>query len=205
MTIGRSAAHKQLLQFGHLRLAGPGLDRLDARRVGDRGHLGQHVLRQRDHDRAGPALHRDVKGARDDFRDARGIVDLGRPFRRSSRTTRDSPSPGRPRARASPRSTWPMNRISGVESCSAMWIAGDALVAPGPRVTKQMPGRPVSRRSASAIIAAPPSCRQTVTSIGWRRAARRARRDRIRRARRRRARRPARRAGRRAFVRRCGS
>ena len=32
--------------------------------------------------------------------------------------------------------------ISGVESCCAMWMPGDALVAPGPRVTKQTPGPP---------------------------------------------------------------
>ncbi len=31
-----------------------------------------------------------------------------------------------------------------MESCCAMWRPDDALVAPGPRVTKQMPGRPVS-------------------------------------------------------------
>ena len=34
-----------------------------------------------------------------------------------------------------------------------------ALVAPGPRVTKQMPGRPVSLPQAAAMKAAPPSCR----------------------------------------------
>ena len=56
--------------------------------------------------------------------------------------------------------------------------------------------------SASAIIAAPASCRQTVTVERRRRAARRARRDRIRPARKRRARRPGRRADRRGFVRR---
>ena len=41
------------------------------------------------------------------------------------------------------RSTWPTNRIMGVESCWAIWMPAEALVAPGPRVTKQMPGRPV--------------------------------------------------------------
>jgi hypothetical protein len=40
------------------------------------------------------------------------------------------------------------------------------LVAPGPRVTKQMPGMPVALPAASAIMAAPPSCRQIVTAIG---------------------------------------
>ncbi len=54
-----------------------------------------------------------------------------------------------------PRSTWPTNMISGTESCSAMWMPCAALVAPGPRVTMTMPGRPVSRAVASAIIAAP--------------------------------------------------
>ena len=60
--------------------------------------------------------------------------------------------------------------ISGTESCSAMWMPCEALVAPGPRVTMAMPGRPVSRAVASAIIAAPASCRQTVTAIvaSWR-------------------------------------
>ena len=29
-----------------------------------------------------------------------------------------------------------------MESCLAMWTPAEALVAPGPRVTKQMPGRP---------------------------------------------------------------
>ncbi len=47
----------------------------------------------------------------------------------------------------------------------AMWTPADALVAPGPRVTKQMPGRPVSRPWQSAIMAAPPSCRQTMVRM----------------------------------------
>ena len=41
-----------------------------------------------------------------------------------------------------------------------------ALLAPGPRVTMQMPGRPVRRATASAIMAAPASCRQTVRATG---------------------------------------
>jgi hypothetical protein len=47
-----------------------------------------------------------------------------------------------------------------------MWMPGEALVAPGPRVTKAMPGRPVTLPTASAIIVAPPSWRQTVSLIG---------------------------------------
>ena len=46
-----------------------------------------------------------------------------------------------------------------------MWTPWAALVAPGPRVTKQTPGRPVSRPTVSAIIAAPASWRQTTVSI----------------------------------------
>ena len=38
------------------------------------------------------------------------------------------------------RATWPTNTTSGVESWRAMWMPGEALVAPGPRVTKQTPG-----------------------------------------------------------------
>jgi hypothetical protein len=47
-----------------------------------------------------------------------------------------------------------------------MWMPGEALVAPGPRVTKTTPGRPVTLPTASAIIVAPPSWRQTVSLIG---------------------------------------
>ena len=58
---------------------------------------------------------------------------------------------------------------SGDESWRAMWMPGEALVAPGPRVTKQTPGRPVTLPIASAIMQAPPSWRQTVTarSASW--------------------------------------
>ena len=67
------------------------------------------------------------------------------------------------------RATWPTNTISGVESWRAMWMPAEALVAPGPRVTKQTPGRPVALPIASAAIAAALSCRQTVslTSRSW--------------------------------------
>ena len=37
-----------------------------------------------------------------------------------------------------------MKRIIGVESWNAVCTPIEALVAPGPRVTKQMPGLPVS-------------------------------------------------------------
>ena len=50
--------------------------------------------------------------------------------------------------------------IIGVESCCATCSPAIALAAPGPRVTKQMPGSPVTLPQASAIIAAPPSWRQ---------------------------------------------
>ncbi len=44
-----------------------------------------------------------------------------------------------------------MNRIIGVESCWAVCTPIEALVAPGPRVTKQIPGRPVTLAQASAM------------------------------------------------------
>jgi len=47
--------------------------------------------------------------------------------------------------------TCPTNRIIGVESCCAVWTPMAACIAPGPRVTKQMPGRPVSLPCASAM------------------------------------------------------
>ena len=40
------------------------------------------------------------------------------------------------------------------------------LVAPGPRVTMQIPGRPVSFPYASAMFAAPASCRHVINRIG---------------------------------------
>ncbi len=50
-------------------------------------------------------------------------------------------------------------------SCMAICTPAEALVAPGPRVTKAMPGVPVILPCASAIIAAPPSWRQTTFSM----------------------------------------
>ena len=61
-----------------------------------------------------------------------------------------------------------MKRIIGVESWNAVCTPIDALVAPGPRVTKQMPGLPVSLPYASAMYAAPPSCRATISLIASR-------------------------------------
>ena len=48
--------------------------------VATRYALAQHVLRQRQHHRPGPAAACGVKRARDEFGDAVGIVDLGGPF-----------------------------------------------------------------------------------------------------------------------------
>ncbi len=42
----------------------------------------------------------------------------------------------------------------------------EACVAPGPRVTKQIPGAPVSFPYASAIVAAPPSWRHVTYLTG---------------------------------------
>ena len=50
----------------------------------------------------------------------------------------------------------------------AVWTAIDALHAPGPLVTKQTPSFPVTFPKASAMKAAPPSCRQVIKFIWFR-------------------------------------
>ena len=71
---------EQLLQLGHLCQAGPCFHRFDARHHRHAGHFQQDIFGQADHHRAGPALHGDMEGTRDDFGDTGGIVDLGYPF-----------------------------------------------------------------------------------------------------------------------------
>ncbi len=70
---------------------------------------------------------------------------------------------------SSSRSTSPMNRIIGCGSWNATCTPMLALVAPGPRVTKHTPGRPVPNAfmapSAQAMNAAPPSWRQVTVWI----------------------------------------
>ena len=51
------------IELRHLRRTGPSLDPLERRRVGNHDPLGQHVLRQRDHHRAGPAAGRRIERA----------------------------------------------------------------------------------------------------------------------------------------------
>ena len=111
----------------------------------------------------GPALHRGVR------RRAPRIRGCGR-RRRCARPTwpalacwgrksGGSRPPGRPRGRAGRwrprRRTAPSASNPGTRCArrSRRWWR------PGPRVTKQMPGRPVSLPCASAMKAAPPSCR----------------------------------------------
>ena len=81
---GALRLRQQRCELLHLACARPGLHRLESRRIRDRGPLGQHVLRQADHHRAGPAAGGGVEGARDDFRHACRIVDLGGPFRHAA-------------------------------------------------------------------------------------------------------------------------
>ena len=52
----------------------------------------------------------------------------------------------------------------GALSCIAVWMPMAALVTPGPRVTRQMPGWPVSLPQAAAMKAAPPSWRHSTKS-----------------------------------------
>jgi hypothetical protein len=80
-----------------------------------------------------------VDGVADVLGDALGLADDGRPFDERG---------------------MPTNVTIGVESCRATCSPLMALAAPGPRVTKQMPGSPVILPQASAIIDAPPSWRQ---------------------------------------------
>src|SRR5262249_16299772 len=144
----------------HVTRAGPDLDRLEGGRVGDGEALDQHVLGQCDYDRPRPAAGGDVEGARNKLGDAGRIVDLGRPLGDRS----EHPTVIQFPARLSP-TLCPKNKMTGAEPCRPMGSPAAALVGPGPRVTKQMPGRPVALPQASAMIAALLSCRQTVMAI----------------------------------------
>ena len=66
------------------------------------------------------------------------------PTSRSSRTPRGSPVPGTRRARASRGRPGRRTRSAASNPACAMWMPGEALVAPGPRVTNTTPGRPVA-------------------------------------------------------------
>ena len=57
--------------------------------------------------------------------------------------------------------TCPTNSSIGALSCRAVCTPMEALVAPGPRVTMQMPGVPVSLPQAAAMNPAPPSLRHS--------------------------------------------
>ncbi len=76
----RAGGAEHVGEFLHLGRSRRRLDRRERRRVGNGDALDQHVFRQRDDDRARPAIGGGVEGARDDFRHPRRIVDLGRPF-----------------------------------------------------------------------------------------------------------------------------
>ncbi len=54
---------------------------------------------------------------------------------------------------------WPTKSSIGELSCIAVCTPIAALLAPGPRVTKAMPGLPVSLPQAAAMKPAPPSWR----------------------------------------------
>ena len=168
-TTGRFAAHNSFCS--RLMSVRPGQISTGskARGVRHRDALGQHVLRQRDHHRAGAAVAGGMEGARDELRECARGRRFRSPIWRSSRTPRGSRAPGTPRARACRARPGRRTRSSARNSWRAMWMPATALVAPGPRVTKQMPGRPVALPTASAIIAAALSCRQTVSamSLSW--------------------------------------
>jgi len=77
----RPFSHPQhFLQLSHLREPRPYGDRKYPWRVHDFGGLEQHVLGQRDYDRARPPLHGEVICTLNDLGDLRRALDLGRPF-----------------------------------------------------------------------------------------------------------------------------
>ena len=79
-TIGRSAAASEPAQFGEVGGAGMGAHRAVGADRRDRGGVAQHVLGQRDDDRAGAAGGRDLERLVEQLGDALGHVDLRHPF-----------------------------------------------------------------------------------------------------------------------------
>jgi hypothetical protein len=71
---------QEAAQFGEVGGAGMGAHRAVGADRGDLGHVAQHVLGQRDDDRAGPAGGRDLKRLAQQLGDALGQVDLRHPF-----------------------------------------------------------------------------------------------------------------------------
>ncbi len=76
------------------------LDGFIWQRIRDREAIALHVFRQRNHHRTGPPTGRDMKRMRDDFRNARRIVDFRHSTWRCCQTPRDNRFPGMPRGRA---------------------------------------------------------------------------------------------------------
>jgi hypothetical protein len=71
---------QQLAQPAQRARVAPGFRGLDPRQRPRRDHLRQHVLRQHQHHRAGPAVHRGGEGAHHVFRDPLGVVDAFHPL-----------------------------------------------------------------------------------------------------------------------------
>ena len=99
-TIGCSGALDQLVQLGHLLRDGAVSIGLKRGRIGDRRHVGQHILGQRDDHRAGTARawRRGRRATRS--RESAPGRRLPSPIWRSRRNPRDNPAPETPRARA---------------------------------------------------------------------------------------------------------
>ena len=73
-----------------------------------------------------------------------GAVELGDPLRHPAEGAGDSRSPGRPRGPGGRRGSGRRAARRASRPGTAVWTPTDAWVAPGPRVTMQTPGRPVS-------------------------------------------------------------
>ena len=123
-TSGRSPRREPRAAAATSRAVRRGRDRLDARRVGARRARGQHVLGQRQHDRAGPAGHRDAIRVRDVLGDAFRRARSARPIWRCCRTSAGSRSPGTPRGRRSRRRPGRRTRSSAsnpAPPCGCRW------------------------------------------------------------------------------------
>ena len=140
--------HQRALGGGKLGLqqrhvGGAGLGARQPRRLGV-GRLAlrrQHVLGQAQHHGAGPAGAGHVEGVAHVLGDALGLADHRRPLHERGEQLLDLDLLER-LAVLVPERRQADERTIGVESCCATCSPAMALAAPGPRVTKQMPGSP---------------------------------------------------------------
>ena len=125
--------------------------RRDARAVERLDLVAQHVFGDGEHDRARAAGGGDAIGPRDIFRESAAHRRSAPPIWRSGRRRRESRSPGNLRDPCRRGRGHRRTGSSGLNPERRHGPRPTALVAPGPRVTKATPGRPVILPSASAM------------------------------------------------------